>query len=426
LPAIACFAARLDYAAMTDFTFLHAADLHLDSPLRGLDSAAPAGRIRTATRQALVKLVDFAIAEQVAFVLLAGDLYDSKNYDWHTGQFLIQQLGRLLRAGIEVVSIAGNHDPLQAVARKLAVPGMLSCDKPETRRLTNAPVAVHGQSYAVAKTLTDLSAAYPDRVEDLFNVGLLHTACGQKGHDNYAPCSIADLQRPGYDYWALGHVHVRSELSQQPWIVFPGNLQGRHVNEEGAKGATLVKVERGRVLAAEHVPLDVLRWQKLEVLATGAASEEDVWNRVRLALDQAALLADDRFLVVRVVLSGGCEAHADLARDPEATREAVRAIAAEVAGEEHVFVEDVRILTASDMDFSAMRTQPGAIGALIEALEMPLAIEPGATEFAKEQLGRGDGLLEEGHPAFDMANGQIPDGLAMRARALILAELARR
>ncbi len=411
---------------MADFTFLHAADLHLDSPLRGLDPTAPAERIRSATRHALTRLVDFAIDEKVAFVLFAGDLYDSRNYDWHTGQFLIQELGRLLRAGIEMVSIAGNHDPLQEISKKLAIPGMLGSDSAETRLLRNAPVAVHGRSYAVAKTLADLTAGYPERVADLLNIGLLHTACGQGGHDNYAPCSVADLRRLGYDYWALGHIHVRSELSRDPWIVFPGNLQGRHVNEEGSKGATLVTVAQGKVRAAEHVPFDVLRWQKLDVPAAGAEHEEDVWNRVRLALDNAVLMSDDRFLVVRVRLTGECAAHADLARNPEATREAVRAVASEVAGPGRMFVEDVRIDTAPAIDFAAMRTQPGAVGALIEALEMGCAPDADTTQFAKTQLNHADGLLDAGHPAFAMAEGRIPDELAARARALILAELARR
>ena len=194
---------------MSDFAFLHAADLHLDSPLRGLDPAAPAERIRGATRQALVNLVDFALERRVAFVLLAGDLYDGDWKDWHTGQFLVQHLSRLTRAGIEVVAISGNHDAEQVLTRKLPVPGMMRADQAHTVRLANAPVAVHGQGFATPAVTHNLAAAYPDPVDGHFNIGLLHTACGSGEHENYAPCTVADLVQRGYDYWALGHVHTR-------------------------------------------------------------------------------------------------------------------------------------------------------------------------------------------------------------------------
>ncbi len=411
---------------MPSFTFLHAADLHLDSPLRGLDPTAPAERLRLASREALVRLVDLAIQRRVAFLLLAGDLYDSRQYDWHTGQFLIQQLGRLLRENIEIVAIAGNHDPLAMLTRKLAVPGMMGADRPETRVLANAPVAVHGQSYAIAATTENLSHAYPARVEGLFNIGLLHTACGQGGHENYAPCDPADLIRHRYDYWALGHVHTRVVLARDPWIVFPGNLQARHVREEGSKGATLVTVERGRVaVPPEHVPLDVLRWLRLDIDVTGAAGEPAVLTRVRFALDHAMLLAEDRFLAVRVTLVGACPAHADLARSPDATREAVRAAAAEIAGPDALFVEDVRVSTSPSLDLSAMRGQPGAVGALIEALEQPFEIDAALAAFVADQIRRAEGALEDDHPALAIAAGNVPDDLAARARALVLAELAR-
>ena len=411
---------------MSRFSFLHAADLHLDSPLRGLDPSAPAERIRGATREALANLVSYAIEEKVAFVLLAGDLYDSRMYDWHTGQFLVQQLGRLLREGIEIVAIAGNHDPLQSLVRRLPVPGMMDCAEPATRLLDNAPVAVHGQSYAIEKTTDDLSRLYPAPVQDRFNVGLLHTACGQGGHENYAPCTAADLARRGYDYWALGHVHGRIELARDPWIVFPGNLQGRHVKEEGAKGASLVMVENGAVRSVEHVAFDVLRWRRLAVNATGAAGLDEVLNRVRLQLGNALLEAEGRFLAVRILLTGACPAHAELARSPEATREAVRGLGAEIAGPDAVFIEDVRIGTVPALDLAAMRQQPGPIAALLEALEQPPGIGDALADFVRDQVRRSHDELDPDHPARMIASGTIPDELAARARALVLAELAQR
>ncbi len=149
-------------------------------------------------------------------------------------------------------------------------------------------------------------------VNGLFNIGLLHTACGFGTHKNYAPCGVDDLVRKGYDDWALGHVHTRAELLRDPWIVFPGNLQGRHINEAGPRGATLVTVSHGRVASVASHALDVLRWGRLSVDATGAATRDDVLNRAGVLLDSAVLEAEGRLLVVRVMVSGDCTAHAEL------------------------------------------------------------------------------------------------------------------
>lgn len=410
---------------MSSFTFLHAADLHLDSPLKGLDPDAPADRIRRATRDALVNLVDFAREKQVAFVLLAGDLYDGDLRDWRTGHFLVEQLGRLIRDGIEVVAISGNHDAEQVLTRKLPIPGLLGADKPSTRLLDRAPVAVHGQGFAVRAVTHNLSLAFPPPVDGLFNIGLLHTACGSAAHENYAPCTVDDLARRGYDYWALGHVHTRAELCRDPWIVFPGNIQGRHINEEGARGATLVSVQHGRVISGVHHPLDVLRWQRIPVDVTGAPDRDAVLNRVRLLLDAAALAARGRLLVVRVTLSGECQAHADLMQSPEETLNQVRGIAAELAGPDGLWVESVVIDTRPALDVEAMRTQPGAIGALVQALDRAPLLDAGLRDFVADQLRRANGVLPPDHPALAIAEGQIPARLIDQARALVLAELAR-
>ena len=410
---------------MPSFTFLHAADLHLDSPLRGLDAAAPAEHIRGATRQALTNLVTLAIERRVAFVLLAGDLYDGDWKDWHTGQFLAQQLARLSREQIEVVAISGNHDAEQVLTKKLNFPGMLRAAKPETRRMSGAPVAVHGQSFATPAVTNNLALAYPERIDGLFNIGLLHTACGSGEHANYAPCSVADLARRGYDYWALGHVHARSVVSRDPWVVFPGNIQGRHIKEEGSKGATLVTVTGGQV-AVEHQALDVLRWLQLDVDVTGAVGPEAMLTRVRFALDQAVLLSENRMLAVRVTLVGDYPAHADLVRSPDATLHEVRAAAAEVAGPDELWIEDVRIATRPALDVAAMRAQPGAVGALIHALDQPVAVDAGLRAFVTDQLRRADGVLDADHPAYAIDAGHVPENLVNRARALLLSELARR
>jgi exonuclease SbcD len=406
------------------FTFLHAADLHLDSPLRGLDADAPADRIRGATRRALANLVELALEKQVAFVLLAGDLYDGDWKDWRTGQFLAQQLSILERAKIPVIAISGNHDADQVLTRQLRFPGhMLRSSTPDTIRLETLRVAIHGQSFATQAVTDNLALAYPEPVGDRFNIGLLHTACGSTEHGNYAPCSPADLAGRGYDYWALGHVHERRVVSRRPWIVFPGNVQGRHINEPGSKGATLVGVTDGVVTSFTHHPLDVLRWDRLDVDVTGAADEDAVHNRVRVVLSAATLEAEDRFLAVRLTLTGPCSAHAALTRDLDAARHRLRVAMLDVAGPDAVWFESIRIRTSPVQDIAALRAQVGAVGTLIAAIEEPAAVDAQLRKDIADMMERYGAGLEPDHPARAIAAGQMPEDLLRQARALLLAAL---
>ena len=235
------------------FKFLHAADIHLDSPLLRLDvyEGAPAAEIRGATRRAFENLVQTALAEKVDFVVLAGDIYDGDWKDYNTGLHFAARIARLREAGIPVILAAGNHDAASSISRSLRLPDnarVFPHDRPDTFRLESVNVAVHGQSFGSPAVRADLSRGYPAPVPGCFNVGLLHTGVnGREGHEPYAPCTLAALREKGYDYWALGHVHQREVLSAEPLVVFPGNTQGRHARETGAKGCILVT--RGRCRA---------------------------------------------------------------------------------------------------------------------------------------------------------------------------------
>ncbi|HEX2224620.1 MAG TPA: DNA repair exonuclease, partial [Thermoanaerobaculia bacterium] len=203
--------------------FLHASDVHLDSPLRGLEryDGAPAEEIRGATRRALANLVDLALAEEVAFVLLAGDLYDGDWKDYNTGLFFAAQMRRLEEVGTPVFVISGNHDAASQITRVLRPPDnvtVFSTRKAETVEIKGLEVALHGQGFATGTATENLAAAYPPARPHFFNVGLLHTSLdGRPGHATYAPCTVDGLRARGYQYWALGHVHARELASRDPW-----------------------------------------------------------------------------------------------------------------------------------------------------------------------------------------------------------------
>jgi exonuclease SbcD len=352
--------------------FVHAADIHLDSPLRGLEryEGAPVEEIRGATRRAFENLVDLCLSESADLLIIAGDLYDGEWRDYNTGLFFIRQVTRLTRDGVKVVWVRGNHDAASQITKRLSLPDgafELETRKAQTLLFGDLGVAVHGQSYGKRDVTVDLAAGYPDARSDLFNLGILHTALdGREGHDAYAPCSVDRLVERGYDYWALGHVHKREIVCQDPWIVFPGNLQGRHARETGAKGATLVTVEDGSVASLEERELDVVRWSDCLVDVSEATSAHEVVERVRAALEAEAEPVGDRLLAARVQLRGRSGADSELRSDLARWRGEIRVAAMDTGVS--IWVEKIVFETQPDIDVDALMEGDDPIANLVRAV----------------------------------------------------------
>ena len=412
--------------------FLHAADVHLDSPLRGLAryEGAPAGEIRAATRRAFENLVSLAIEEEVAFVLLAGDLYDGDWKDYNTGLFFTAQMARLGEAGIRAFVVAGNHDAASQITKVLRPPPnvkVFSTRRPETAVLDDLGVAIHGQGFAHAAVADDLAAGYPKAVPHLWNIGLLHTSLdGRPGHASYAPTTAGALRARGYDYWALGHVHQREVVAEEPpWIVFPGNLQGRHARETGGKGATLVTVDDRGASRLEHRDLDVFRWAAAAVDLAGAAAAGEALDRVRAALERELSLAGGLPLAVRLRLAGACPAHGELAGDPERAVEEIRALA-NGFGEGALWIEKVHFATSPAADLAAAFERQDALGGLLRTVR---GLTAGDAELAELAALFGDlraklpaELFAEGD-ALDPADPERLRDLLPEVKDLLLARL---
>ncbi|MSR56027.1 MAG: DNA repair exonuclease [Gemmataceae bacterium] len=334
------------------FKFLHAADLHLDSPLRGLNryEGAPVEAIRGATRRALENLVELAIRDSVRFVLIAGDVYDGDWEDVNTGLFFVRQMARLKDKRIPVYLISGNHDAASEIARDLPYPDnvhVFPYEAASTKILDDFRVAIHGQSYARRDDKRNLANQYPLAIPGHFNVAMLHTALeGRDGHENYAPCTLEELVNRGYDYWALGHVHQREAVNGGRWprVEFAGNIQGRHIRELDAKGCLIVRVGEDRVARPEFHPLDVFRWTKLKVDCTHLEDREAILRRVAEEFDSAVQQSENRPLAVRVELSGVTTLHDELLADAEGFTSAVRGRAFEHG--DRLWLEKIGIYTS--------------------------------------------------------------------------------
>lgn len=356
------------------FQFIHCADIHLDSPLKGLDryEGAPADRIRIATRVAFEAMIDMALREAVAFVVIAGDLYDGDWRDYSTGMFFARQMARLAEADIPAFVVYGNHDAHSEITHALKLPPNVHAfpaGQADTVTLDDLQVAVHGRSYARRAETDDLSLTYPAPKAGWFNIGVLHTCVDQGhsgGHAPYAPCDLDALSHWGYDYWALGHVHAHDVLRADPHVVFPGNLQGRHARETGPKGCVMVTVDRGRVEALEHRPLDVVRWHHLRVDVTGCDTPEQVLAAIEGDLDEA-IERDDRLHAVRITLQGACEAHRTFVTALDHWIHEIRAFTLGLYGH-RMWLEKVQFNTRMQLDAERALARDDALGALLRAV----------------------------------------------------------
>ncbi|KQL54265.1 metallophosphoesterase [Heyndrickxia shackletonii] len=412
-----------------EFTFIHAADIHLDSPLRGLEKyeGAPVEKIRNATREAFQHLVDVAIERNVAFLVIAGDLYDGDWKDYNTGLFFISQMSRLQKENIKVFLIRGNHDAANLITKELKLPENViefSVDKPETFIMEELQVALHGQGFASRAVTENIAKAYPSKMEGYVNIGLLHTsATGREGHESYAPCSLDDLKEKGYDYWALGHIHLREVLHEKnPVIIFPGNIQGRHIKETGQKGCTIVTVKDGQIHHYEHQDLDVLRWEVCSVDASSCETVQDIVITAREKLEELYQDSEGRFLAIRIRITGSTDAHQALLVDREHVINNLRSLALEV-GYGDIWIEKVKIETTRKMDIEELREKSSPIASIldyIEGLSQNEEIFELLLQEFKDLQSALPNELKSGEDAFDFSNPTILTNRLKEVEELIL------
>lgn len=376
---------------MLPFRFIHAADLHLDSPFTGLSGVSGVLRrhMRESTFTALNRLVHLAVTEKADFVVIAGDVYDSSNISLRAQLRLTEAMERLNREGIGVYVIHGNHDPLDSPRLAVTLPPNVHVfgPEPETviarRREDGREVAlVSGMSYPTAKVTENIALRYPKTAQgELFMIGLLHANVdGDQAHETYAPCTRRDLVERGYDYWALGHIHTRRTLHESPPIVYPGNIQGRSIRETGPKGCYMVHVDESGQARLQFHELDEVRWHMLEAPISGFG-EIEPW---RLELDRqlAELSADqpDRLNLVRIQVTGRGPVHRlmedgfvldDLKNELRRTAES--RLEAGIPGG-CVWVESFALVSGAEVDWERLRTEDSFHGELVRLADAELEL----------------------------------------------------
>jgi DNA repair exonuclease SbcCD nuclease subunit len=340
---------------MEPLRFIHTADLHLDSPFRGLSNAAPKLRdsLQDATLGALERVVDWTIQSRSDFLVVAGDLYDSKDRSLRALVSFRKQMERLAERDVPVFIVHGNHDPLNGWGSEFQLPANVVTFGPKPRtepvlRRGREVARVTGVSYPRERVTENLAATMRPEAGAPSSVAVLHANIGQmSGHADYAPAGLGDLNAAGFDYWALGHVHTRTVLQDEPAaVVYPGNTQGRNPRETGPRGCFQVDVDAHGKPHFEYVDTGLVRWAHLQIPIQRHTRMESLLDAM-LEKGRAAAAEFKGATITRCTLHGTGPLHRDLQRE---------GVAEDLAGEleEVLRVESVRIATGPELDFASL------------------------------------------------------------------------
>lgn len=324
-----------------------------------------------ASRQALCDIVDLCISERVDALIIAGDLYDGDQTSMKTARFLAGELNRLTTAGIRTFIIRGNHDALSRISRELVLPDQVKLFGGRAEHVLiergpgEKPVAIHGLSFASPTAPESLLPKYASPLPDAINIGILHTSLGgAPGHDPYAPCSPAELQATGYDYWALGHIHKRSVFTGSATIVMPGMPQGRDINEDGPKSVTLVSIADDGTVSLEERQTAIAEFARVTVDASGISEWSDLAAALTDALTSARSGSSAPHLVVRLAASGETPLAWRMRRDADLLFTEAEERAAQIGG---VWIEKLEIGCTPPRTVEGSATDPlHELKALIE------------------------------------------------------------
>lgn len=380
------------------FRFIHAADLHLDSPFGGLAKAPEEIRkaLSAATFAALKNLTEAAIEHEVDFVVVAGDLFDEADRSLRAQFALVKEWEKLAASGIAVYAIHGNHDHLGGKRARLDIPSSVHIfgarevhSAPAYTRRGELAARVYGMSYGERAVTANLAERYAVKGDAPYHIALLHgNVGGDPSHDSYAPCSLDQLAGGGFDYWALGHIHKREVLHRYPHVVYPGNTQGRHPKELEAKGCYLVDVAASGATELSFLALDTVRWLERTVSIEDVTTEQELLRKLLNGAADALDAGEGRNVMLRLKLAGGGPLHTRLQEGPLAA-----VLLDQLQGDEvprtdwpWVYVHSIETATYAAIDWSGLKEDEGFLGELYRLGDRLLENESAWRRFARNAV----------------------------------------
>lgn len=358
---------------MASVRFVHAADVHLDAPFKGVDAAD--SRVRDAlvgsTYRALDAVVDACLQHGADFLILAGDVYNHAEKSLRAQFAFRDACERLDEAGVPVFVARGNHDPSCGWSAGLSMPGNVrffsdhEVERVAFEREGDEVCALYGRSFRTVAETDNYAVGFKRSKKDRLAIGVLHTNVGGRtDYEPYAPCSLDDLRSAAMDYWALGHIHKPEVLSEAPPVVYAGCLQGLDPSDTGIRGCRVVDLDEHGA-AAVFVPTSAVVWDRADVDAGPAQTLDDVRASLADEVEEIRRRAEGRPAVVRLALTGRSAAHEDLVR-PGVLRDMLAEVRSDALDREPwVWVDRVDDRTRPQIDVASVRSQIDFAGDLV-------------------------------------------------------------
>lgn len=355
--------------------FIHAADLHLDSPFKGMEMSVPTSiweRMKQSTFRSFERIIDKAIQERVDFVLLAGDLYDADTRSLRAQVFVREQMKRLAQYDISVYIIHGNHDHLGGSWAAIEFPDNVHIftepyvEEKSFYKDGELLASIYGFSYLQQAVTDNMTAQYTKMSDAPFHIGMLHGSVeGDAEHNRYAPFQIRELKEKEFHYWALGHIHKREILVENPPIIYPGNIQGRHRKEAGEKGAYLVEMTEQETRCSFFHTADVI-WEEIELSIEGLDTVDDFMKAASEVLQKQRKVEEGIFLTVSLTGQGPLSSYL---RDEKRVEEIFHILSAGEERKDFVYVMKWKNETASFAEIQQLKEENHFVGSVLQELE---------------------------------------------------------
>lgn len=361
---------------MKPFSFVHTADLHLDSPFKGISDISKkiSRELTEATFNAFNKIIDLCIEKQVDFLLIVGDIYDGADRSLRAQLRFRDGLERLSKAGINAYIVHGNHDPLDGWSANLEWPNNVhifsgeSVEQVSVEKDGEEIAQIYGMSFQKREITENLACRFPSRSQKApFTIGMLHCNVGtDTGHEPYAPCTLQDLRTQNYDYWALGHIHKRTIINDSnPLVIYPGNPQGLHPKEAGPRGCFIVRVDKKGKPTLEFIEVDSLRWFVKELSIESLYTEQELISKIQAMIEEIRKEAAGRASICRIILTGRGVLHSFIARKG-VLDDLIKDLRENEEGEKSfVWVESIEDNTSPEIDLKSLLERKDFIGDLV-------------------------------------------------------------
>ncbi len=362
---------------MVGFKFVHAADLHLDSPFKGISAIdeAISEDLAEATFNSFEKIIKLCLEEDVDFLLIAGDVYDSENKSLRAQIRFIDGLERLSAEGIKTFVVHGNHDPSIKWSSNLTVPENVhiftgkKVHKQTVEKDGEEIVEIYGYSYNQRDIKESVIPEFEEKYQQarIYQIGLLHcNLSSSNSHEPYAPCTKEELKGVPMDYWALGHVHNREIVSKEPNICYPGNSQGRNIRESGERGCYIVSVDENANTEIEFVSTCSIIWENCEIDIEGIKTFQELRRSIFDAMDNLKVENENCPLIIRINLKGRGKLGNELKKQNVVDDLLEELRESESSESQYAWVEKIKVNTDVNIDRDRLREGGDFVAEIIQ------------------------------------------------------------